>query len=221
MTEIWKDIEGYGGDYQISNLGRVKSLKYNNRILKPRLDQRSGYSTIRLFCENDCGCCYVHRLVATAFIPNPESKPQVNHLNGVKTDNRVDNLEWVTAAENARHAVVTGLLKTAGEDNPRAKLTNEQAHYIRENPNGLMGFELASKFDVDPSVISDVQIGNTYKNAGGKLRPSGIQQHKIPGEVREEIRRLYVKGSRKFGLVGLAKRFNCSKATIWNIVNGK
>ena len=117
FNEIWKDIKGYEGLYQVSNLGRVKSIekyflrKYKNtirpyskpsKILKP-FPTRTGYLLVKLTKEKKEKSFQVHRLVAITFIPNPENKPQVNHINGVKTDNYITNLEWVTAKENTRH----------------------------------------------------------------------------------------------------------------------
>jgi hypothetical protein len=102
MNEIWKDIEGIE-DYEVSNNGRIKR-KSDNKLLKPTLVGR-GYPAI-----NIKGKSYrVHRLVAQSFISNSESKPQVNHINGIKTDNRAKNLEWVTDAENKQHAIKEGL----------------------------------------------------------------------------------------------------------------
>ncbi|QVU02042.1 HNH endonuclease family protein [Enterococcus phage vB_EfaS_785CS] len=107
MIEIWKDIEGYEGDYQVSNLGRVKSFKYKSeRILKPCVD-KDGYRDVRLCKHNKPKHFKIHRLVAEAFIPNPENKPQVNHIDEDKVNNMVSNLEWVTPKENNNHGTRT------------------------------------------------------------------------------------------------------------------
>ena len=104
--EIWRDIEGYEGLYQVSDQGRVKSLerkgRRKERVLKPGLD-KDGYLFVNLWAGGKQKNHKVHRLVCQAFHENPGNKPQVNHINEIKTDNRASNLEWCTYAENNNH----------------------------------------------------------------------------------------------------------------------
>lgn len=110
--EVWKNISGYAGMYQVSTLGSIKSFaRTKPRILKPGTGSH-GYSFVILCINNVKNNHLIHRLVAEAFIPNLENKEFVNHKNGIKTDNRVENLEWCTREENERHAWATGLKKT-------------------------------------------------------------------------------------------------------------
>jgi len=111
--ETWKEIPNYEGLYEVSNMGRIKSLprKFtikNDRILKPEKSNK-GYWRAVLCKDNRTKHVSVHRLVAEAFITNPDNKPEVNHKNGIKTDGRAKNLEWCTKSENEQHAYRTGL----------------------------------------------------------------------------------------------------------------
>ncbi len=104
--EEWKDIPGYNGDYQSSTLGNVRNK--SGKILKQRINKhRSNYKLIRFYGKSPF--LKVHRLIALTFIPNPNNKPEVNHINGNKEDNNIQNLEWVTRKENVNHAKNSGL----------------------------------------------------------------------------------------------------------------
>ena len=121
LNEIWKPIEGYEGLYEVSNLGRVKSLKRlhtKERILSQFLNHR-GYARVNLWKENKSRKYSVHRLVAEAFIPNPDSKPQVNHIDENKTNNSVENLEWCTQLENHNHGTVNERISASLTNNPK------------------------------------------------------------------------------------------------------
>lgn len=125
--ENWKDVPGYEGLYQISNLGNVKSL-YSNKILKPSID-KYGYTRFSATKDKIQKTLIIHRLVAKLFIPNPNNLPQVNHKDGNKNNNCKNNLEWCTDSDNKKHAYKTGLMtpgnqysKRIKQDLPRYKL---------------------------------------------------------------------------------------------------
>lgn len=123
MEVIWKPVEDYEDLYMVSNTGLVKRLKksiifytgsikvYTEKVLYGYENKVDGYVYYGLTKDDKQRKFKIHRLVAKAFIPNPENKPQVNHINGIKTDNRVENLEWCTSSENHQHAWDIGLKK--------------------------------------------------------------------------------------------------------------
>lgn len=107
MNEIWKDIPGYAGQYRVSNHGNVFSSK-SNKFLKPTISN-TGYAHVQLYDEHRYAVVNVHRLVADAFLPNQNRLPEINHIDGDKLNNHVDNLEWVSRSDNQKHAIKSGL----------------------------------------------------------------------------------------------------------------
>ncbi len=155
MEEIWKDIEDYEGLYQVSDLGRIKSLERDvvysknkkpaarcERILKQHLNN-AGYLFVTLAKNGINKMLYVHRLTAFAFVPNPDNKPEVNHINSNKLDNRAINLEWNTPSENILHSYKHGFRIAPwqgkfGKDNCFSKQViqfTKDGKYINEYPS--------------------------------------------------------------------------------------
>ena len=168
--EIWKDIKDYEGAYQISSKGRFKSLarRYSPReeILKPFLT-KDGYEMVELCKNNKAAHKRVNRLVAIAFIPNNQNKPQVNHIDGNKLNNCVENLEWVTNSENQIHAYKTGIeVSRKGEKHGMAKLKDCEAKEIKNiySKGGITQLELSKIFKVSQSTINRVTSGNNWKH---------------------------------------------------------
>ncbi|EGJ5878848.1 endodeoxyribonuclease [Salmonella enterica] len=163
LSETAKDIAGYEGKYSVTTDGRVYSHSrvdacgrlQKGRWLKP-VNHSDGYLYVNLRDKGTLKKHYIHRVVAAAFIDNPNSLPQVNHINGIKSDNRVDNLEWVTPSQNMLHAHESGLqVAIKGEGHYRAKLTTEQVSEIR-SCKSMSRSDMARKYGVDPSQISNI-----------------------------------------------------------------
>jgi len=164
MEEIFKDVVGFETLFQISNLGRVFS-KRSNKLLKLHTN-KTGYVTLATKIGGRQGfnkCFKIHRLVAEAFIPNPTSKPQVNHLDGNKGNNIASNLEWATAKENIVHAFSEGL-NTArkGAASPNAKLSESDVREIRLSKKPAR--VLAAEYEVARTQILKVKQRLSYKD---------------------------------------------------------
>ena len=162
--------------YRTEDNGKVYS-NLSKKYLKPGKDNK-GYLRVSLKTDNGYKTKKVHRLVATEFIPNPMNKPMVNHINGIKTDNRVSNLEWVTAKENTKHAIDNGLFvfmtsekstnKTIkrGVLNGQSLLNETDVLYIREHfkPRVVTRKMLAKRFNVTENCIKDVVLRKSWKH---------------------------------------------------------
>lgn len=185
--EVWRDITGHKGKYQISNIGRIKSLKRivfsksgYSFVVHEKITfgnkKPNGYYVFNL--KRGGSSAYISRLVAQAFIPNPDNKPHVNHIDGVPANNKVANLEWCTHKENMRHAWRTGLFESSrkkarincgnrfrGEKSYTSKLSNRDVLSVRKLHNkGKSNTELGKIYRVDQSTISNIIHRKTWKH---------------------------------------------------------
>ena len=172
MEEIWAKVPDYELIYEVSNLGRIKRLRYlrknlltgtmsvfEERILKP-FSLKNGYLLVDL-CKNNTKKKYLlHRIVAMSFIPNNENKDQVNHINGIKTDNRAINLEWNTRSENQKHAIRIGLRHARGENNSQRKLNDNMVMSILNDKRPYK--IISNEYNVSIPTISDIKRGYSW-----------------------------------------------------------
>lgn len=169
VSEIWLPIPGYEEFYSVSNLGRIRSNDWSfiradggafnkkGRVLRQNTEHK-GYKSVRLSLDRIHKIFKVHRLVALAFIRQPLDGEQVNHKNGIKDDNRPENLEWVSGSENMIHAFGTGLHSgNAGERNPRAILTEDDVRNIRKlSAGGMTAAAISRKYGVSDMTIRQI-----------------------------------------------------------------
>ena len=153
MNEIWKPIEGTDGKYEVSNTGKVRCLNYKQTGKTKELtasEKVGGYLQLRVKKNGNLKTVVVHRLVADAFIPNPDGKPEVNHIDGDKKNNNADNLEWVTRSENIKHAVNIGLReKVSASASKRGKEWIKELHKAQQKAVIAVKIETGERFTFD------------------------------------------------------------------------
>lgn len=182
IKEVWRDIPGFEGYYQVSNLGRVKSLigwnghGYINRerIIKPSLTS-TGYYKVDLKKNGKRKVYKLHRAIAQAFIPNPQGKPFINHIDGNPLNNDISNLEWCTNQENIQHGYKLGLIPSTME---------HHADFIRRYKDGETAKQIAESYGISP-----IPVLNALKKNGVKARPSVFYRDKyhIPLDTLYEM----------------------------------
>jgi hypothetical protein len=178
MIELWRNAVGYEGFYQVSNLGRVRSMdrwierstgRYfkKGQLMTPQLT-RNGYYVVRIWNENGKRTTEgIHRLVAKAFISNPDDKPEVNHKDLDKSNNVVDNLEWSTRSENMKHATKSGVVNLGNLVKSKSILTDEEIISIRKRRadgerRGLVYKDYECKISLEG--FKNVWYGHVSKN---------------------------------------------------------
>ncbi len=168
MTEIWRPVFGYEDRYEVSNAGRVRTIertgsrpgkqgrifKVDQKIRTPAKGPR-GYLSISL-CKDGINKSFIlHRIVAIAFLPNPECLPQVNHKNGIKHDNRIENLEWNTASQNVKHT-----FEVLGRVTHNRKLNKSKIlEILKMKKSGLSAVHIAEKFNIHPAHVHKIVKG--------------------------------------------------------------
>lgn len=158
MNEFWKPVVGYEGYYEVSNLGKVRSLIFGKHKILKQYPDKDNYLTIRLVKDKKQKYYSVHRLVAQAFIPNTNNYPVVNHKNEIKVDNRVENLEWCTVKYNNNYGT-------------RYKTSNKKTPIVQLSKDGV----IIKKWDkiINASITLGINQGSIVRCCKGKLKSTG------------------------------------------------
>ncbi len=176
MIEIWKDVVGYEGLYQISNLGNIKSFKrnYEGILLNPKTD-KDGYKEIGI--RDATGRRFfkrMHRLVAEAFIINPNNYKVINHKDNNPANNNVENIEWCTIEYNNKYRFINGNASNKGSKSPAASITESIAVeiYILGHSGKYTELELATKFNTTRSVVNKIRLNKNWTHVTKNIKLS-------------------------------------------------
>lgn len=222
--EQWKSLKGIvdcGDNYEISNLGNVRNVK-TKKLRTPQL-RDNGYLATMLSYKGKVKNYLIHRLVALAFIPNPENKPMVNHLDGIKINDWVDNLEWSTGKENSDHAYENGLANNRGSNNVMARLTESDVVEIKKLlVQNVLHEDIAERFSIAKTAIAKIQRGErwAYVDIEGFTpykQSTPKPKAKLTTADIEKIKELYSSG--EYTMNALGQMFNASRQRIGRIVN--
>lgn len=233
MKIEWRPVKGYKRLYEVSNKGQVRSIArtYVNKsgvkrylkstVLKPSLDG-GGYLKVNLYKNLQVKNIAIHRLVAIAFKPRIKGKNIVNHKSGIKTDNKVGNLEWVTDSENKIHALNLGLTKLRGSDNHFALLNEVQVLEICKllDTTSINHSEIGRRFDVKNSVISAINLGTTWNhltNRKDNILPNDLKGGNHPNSIKV----INCRGEVFDSATEAATEYNVTKHAVSHNLNGR
>lgn len=214
-----KNIKGYSR-YTIDESGIVKNIS-RDYILKPRNSGYGAYCTVALV--NDKGkrkTKFIHRLVAETYLPNPNNKPVVNHVDGNKYNNHVSNLEWVTVAENIQHAYDTGLhSKAKGVDSPNTKLSAQKVHNVCASlMDGLKISCVAKLHGVSESIVKNIKKGTCFKEITSSYNLSSVKRyHRLSSETVIWVCEMLCSGLNPKEILKLTDNKNLTLQRIQNI----
>lgn len=223
--EQWKQIQIAPIGYLVSDLGRIKIIKSGSETIKIGWLQGDGYRMVGIGQKSH----FIHRLVADHWVDGPDDYECVNHLNGIKDDNRAVNLEKTTYKRNNVHAIETGLKKFRGEEHPRAALTLEQVHEVyRLKKEGKRLHEVHKIFNVNYGALKCIFNGSNWKFEyekffGESFKPTGSRSGEVCGRSipKEKVLRIYALKKEGKRIFEIAKELGLHFATTKNIFHGK